>query len=85
MKTAAIFSILIGSVTAFIPSSSRVGYTTSINVSPDLERLVGASVETGGAAVSASSLFLYSILTMPAVAIFPLPDRNVLFIRQTVI
>jgi len=50
MKTAAIFSILIGSVTAFIPSSSRVGYTTSINVSPDLERLVGASVETGGAA-----------------------------------
>lgn len=50
MKTVAIFSFLIGSVTAFVPNSARGGYSTLINMSPDLENYVGASVETGGTA-----------------------------------
>jgi len=50
MKGTALLSLLVGSVTAFSPSTIRAGYSVAINMSPDLDGMVGASIETGGAA-----------------------------------
>mmetsp|Transcript_16054 Transcript_16054/g.23480 ORF Transcript_16054/g.23480 Transcript_16054/m.23480 type:complete len:195 (-) Transcript_16054:238-822(-) len=47
MKTAAILSLLAGSAAAFAPSPAAKA-TTSLNVNPDLDGMVGVSVETGG-------------------------------------
>lgn len=51
MKTSAILALLAGSASAFAPMSSSKA-TTSLNVSPDLEGMVGPSVETGNKIVS---------------------------------
>lgn len=50
MKTTALFVLLVGSVSAFSPIGSKPGFSTSISMSPDLDGIVGASVETGGSA-----------------------------------
>ena len=51
MKTAAIISLIAGSAAAFAPAPSSKA-STSLNISPALDDMVGVSVETGGKAVS---------------------------------
>ncbi len=51
MKTAAILSLLTGSAAAFAPSPVGKA-STSINISADLDDMVGASVELGNKPVS---------------------------------
>lgn len=46
MKTVALLSILAGSAAAFAPAS-KVGQSTSLKVSADLDGMVGTSAETG--------------------------------------
>jgi hypothetical protein len=51
MKTAAILSVIAGSAAAFAPAPVSKA-STSLNVSPDLDGMVGVSVETGSKVVS---------------------------------
>ena len=51
MKTAAILTLLAGSAAAFAPAPSSKA-STSLQISSDLDSMVGVSVETGGKAVS---------------------------------
>lgn len=51
MKTAAILTLLAGSAAAFAPAPSSKA-STSLQISSDLDGMVGVSVETGGKAVS---------------------------------
>ena len=51
MKTAAILAFLAGSANAFAPSTKGTS-STSLNVAPGLDKMVGVSIETGGKVVS---------------------------------
>ena len=51
MKTAAILSLLTASANAFAPSP-KVSQSAALNMSPELDGMVGVSVETGSKPVS---------------------------------
>ncbi len=53
MKTAAILALIAGSASAFAPMPASKA-TTSLNVNPELEGMVGYSVENGNKVVSLS-------------------------------
>lgn len=55
MKTAAVLALLAGSTSAFAPMPSTKA-TTSLNVSPDLEGMVGTSLESGNKVVSSTHI-----------------------------
>jgi hypothetical protein len=75
MKTAAVFALLAGSTSAFAPMPSNKA-TTSLNVSPDLEGMVGTSLESGNKVVSPS----HELIHNTTVALhFAHPTQSILF------
>ena len=56
MKTAAILSLLTASANAFAPSSN-VAQSSALNMSPELDGMVGVSVELGSKPVSTLNSF----------------------------
>ena len=53
MKTAAILALIAGSASAFAPMQGNKA-TTALNVAPELENMVGSSIENGNKVVSLS-------------------------------
>jgi chromatin remodeling complex protein RSC6 len=67
-STSALFLIFSGSALAFAPAS-RKSTSSALKVSPELQKMVGASVETGNKIVS--MLYIQSSL-MARIALFVL-------------